>query len=87
MIICDGRGDGGDHCCYIEGKVCEFLDTSNPLGPRCGKWDTMGDPEWQNAPVGLWFAKRYPGFTCIDWPQNITEVMEAGVGTCCWSVA
>ena len=22
---CNGRGSAGDHCCYINGEVCEFL--------------------------------------------------------------
>jgi hypothetical protein len=83
-VVCTGTGSTGDHCCYIGGEVCEFLDRSDPRRPLCGVWDTMGDETWQNAPVGQWFARKYPGYTCIDWPQNIPEVMARGRGLCCW---
>lgn len=89
MTRCNGRGAGGDHCCYIDGKTCEFLSHSDPRRPLCSKWDTMGDAEWQNAPVGIWFANTHPGYTCHDWPQNIPEVMDAEPDhgpffACCW---
>ncbi len=85
---CTGRGADGDHCCYIAGKVCEFLEIDGDL-PRCSIWTGMDTPQWKNAPVGQWFAEFHPGFTCHDWPQNIPEVMaKADVtgpfGLCCW---
>lgn len=83
MTTCTGRGDSGGHCCWIGGEVCQFLDQSGDI-PRCGIWDELGGPEWQNAPVGRMFAERWPGYTCIDWPQNIPEVMELGIGLCCY---
>lgn len=88
MAICTGRGDtDGGHCCWIAGEVCQFLFTDRGGTPRCGVWDEMGGPAWQNAPVGRWYADAYPGFTCIDWPQNIPEVMAGGIGLCCWQGA
>jgi len=82
MIICNGRGDGkGGHCCWINGEVCEFLFTDRGGTPRCGVWDEMGTVKWREAPVGVWFAERYPGYDCQDWPQNIPEAPN----TCCWS--
>ena len=84
-MICNGQGSNGDHCCYIAGQVCQFLDTSGEI-PRCSVWGNW-DLRWRNAPVGQWFAETYPGYTCADWPQNIPEVMEREAGpfyTCCW---
>ena len=88
MTTCNGQGANGDHCCYIEGKVCQFLDESGPI-PRCSIWNEMPSPEWDAAPVGQFFARNHPGFTCRDWPQNIPEVMEAAKTAgpffaCCW---
>lgn len=80
MVTCTGDGANGDHCCYIEGAVCEFLNQDTI---RCTVWDQMPFPEWETAPVGRFFARLYPGFTCRDWPQNIPEAM-AGTGRCCW---
>lgn len=80
MAICTGTGSGGDHCCYILGDVCEFLDTRGEV-PRCGVWDHMDLPEWHQAPVGRWFAETYPGFNCKDWPQRIPAVTGK---LCCW---
>lgn len=82
-MICNGRGDGGDHCCYIEGKVCFFLESVDGT-PRCSIWDQMDTPRWRRSKVGKWMGERYPGYTCRDWPQNIPEVMDAGIGLCCW---
>ncbi len=93
-ILCNGRGGDGGHCCWIDGKVCEFLFTDRGGTPRCSIFDQFsGDShpsqEWLDAPVGQWFAETYPGYHCGDWPQNIPEVMaKADVtgpfGLCCW---
>lgn len=82
--VCTGQGDrDGGHCCWIAGKVCQFLDETGEI-PRCSIWDRLGDQEWQNAPIGQLFARAWPGYTCIDWPQNIPEVMASPVGNCCY---
>ena len=90
---CNGRGSAGDHCCYINGEVCEFLSADNEGTPRCSlfqKWGSLyDDPVWRNAPAGRYFAEHYPGFECGDWPQNIPGVMarEPDAGpfyACCW---
>ena len=85
MTVCNGAGDRGGHCCTIAGQTCQFLTAE----VRCGKWDTMGDREWTEAPVGQWFASVHPGYTCHDWPQNIPYVMEQAETAgpffaCCW---
>ena len=97
MIICNGRGDNGGHCCVINGEVCGFLFTDRGGTPRCSLFDEWGrladNPEWVAAPVGRWFAEQHPGYDCGDWPQNIPEVMaevESGrvnpTAVCCWKV-
>ena len=89
-VTCNGRGQGdGGHCCYIAGEVCQFLFTDRGGTPRCGVWDEMDTDGWQAAPVGVWFAENYPGYTCKDWPQNIPEVMAQAETAgpfyvCCW---
>jgi hypothetical protein len=89
-VVCNGRGDQGGHCCWIDGVVCQFLFTDRGGTPRCGIWDEMSDStEWAAAPVGLMFARKYPGMTCHDWPQNIPELMErepemGPFALCCW---
>ena len=83
-VVCTGAGDNGGHCCWIKGQVCEFLTEVDGI-PRCSIWDNMKGSSWKSSPVGLWFRENYPGKTCRDWPQNIPEVMERGVGLCCWS--
>lgn len=85
--VCTGRGDKGDHCCVIEGQVCEFLFTDRGGTPRCSVWDEMDTDKWRESPVGKWMTERYPGFNCRDWPQNIPEVMTTHRNLCCWSAA
>ena len=78
---CTG-GVNGNHCCWIAGELCQYLDTDTI---RCTIYDTAPDVEgYAESPVGRSFAERFPGFTCRDWPQNIPEVMAKGVGLCCW---
>ena len=89
-VVCNGRGDNGGHCCWIAGKVCEFLIEEDGV-PRCSLWSVQmrKSSKWRDAPVGLWFKKTYPGYDCKDWPQNIPEAMERGAkvgpyALCCW---
>ena len=84
-ISCNGKGDNGDHCCYINGQICEFLFINRGGVPRCKIWDQMNSDIWRNAPVGVWMTERYPGYTCHDWPQNIPEVMANARNLCCWN--
>lgn len=79
MSACNGQGANGDHCCWIDGQVCEFLFTDRGGTPRCSlfkEWGNLADnPEWVAAPVGRFFARLYPGFDCGDWPQHIPDLM------------
>ena len=85
MAKCDGGLKRGDHCCWINGEECEFLLFEDGMA-RCALWseDMKGLKSWQLAPVGRWFAETHPGFDCKDWPQNIPDEMEKGIGLCCW---
>ena len=52
MSICNGIGPHGDHCCYLEGKVCQHLiqlDGMNRCGLRVelGSWGKVHtDPRY-----------------------------------------
>jgi len=89
MTKCTGKGVGGDHCCYIAGRVCVFYDNGCSLLVELGTWEKVHtDIRWKSAPVAQYFADHYPGFGCGDWPQNIPEVMSKQLGAfhlCCWS--
>jgi hypothetical protein len=85
VAICNGRGDtDGGHCCWINGKVCEFLVEEDGT-PRCSIWkvNMKKSFRWRDAPVGRMFAVRFPGYDCKDWPQNIPNPETLG-GLCCW---
>lgn len=92
MPIC--HGNGSDHCCWINGKVCPHLEENTVPGRRwaCGllrvhgDWETVYQtPEYQATDAATWFASSHPGYGCGDWPQNIPPVIQGGVGLCCWS--
>ena len=89
MPICNGRGGlNGDHCCYIDGEVCEFLDLSGPI-PRCKIWDRMDSDEYRQSKAGKWMERygvdenQIALFTCQDWPQNIPN-LPVTTARCCW---
>lgn len=71
----------------MNGELCGFLTVIGGV-PRCPLF-TLGPaimelPAWRSSPVGRYFAERHPGYSCLDWPQNIPGVLESGVGLCCW---
>lgn len=86
MTVCNGQGDRGGHCCWHDGEVCSLLDTSGPV-PRCSVWGRWDSEPYLSSDAAAFYEGRWPGrgYTCADWPQNIPEVMERGVGLCCWS--
>lgn len=88
------NGNNGDHCCWVDGNVCEKLDLSDPLVPRCslltelGSWDAVHESEeWKALPVAEWFGEMCPGFGCGDWPEKIPDVMDQPTGKCCWQMS
>ena len=80
-MTCTGRGDkDGGHCCYVFGKVCEFLVDNKTAGPerfRCGLMLELGD--WAKAHTDPRYAplavhwKGQP--LCGDWQPQ--------AGVCC----
>ena len=69
---CTGNGWDGDHCCYLGGKVCEYLVVDDNAERRfsCGllvkygNWKAMNaSPEYQ--PIGqFWESKLNPFNYC-----------------------
>ena len=62
-----------DHCCYLKGKVCQFLEENTEPGFRwscglrreLGSWDAvLADPRYQ--PIKEHFAPN--GYDCKTWP-------------------
>lgn len=77
-----------DHCCYVEGRECEFL-TFVESRPRCSLYEHWGAllslDVWLESPIGRFFARRFPGFDCGDFPQNMPpELLPEGTWLCCF---
>ena len=79
---CTGRGDAdGGHCCWVAGKVCEFL-IENHEGRRfaCGLMVELGD--WQLVHIDGRYAPIAETFAveglCGDW--------QPPAGQCCREV-
>lgn len=82
MIVCNGEGWNGDHCCYVRGEVCPYL-VENRAGRRyaCGllikygSWDKVNaSPEYQ------WVGERWTEEPTI-LPWNYCEVFSPAF--CC----
>ena len=83
---CTGRGDHDNHCCYLHGKVCDFLETNNVPGRNyvcglrreLGSWDAVNaDSRYQ--PIGEHWAKW-------NHPFNYCETWQPADGVCCRKV-
>ena len=71
---CLGRNND-DHCCYVAGKVCEFLEENTEpnfrwscgLRRELGTWQKVtNDPRYLDGP-GAHFSTK--GMSCGDWPD------------------
>jgi hypothetical protein len=92
MPVC--HGNGADHCCYIGGRVCPFLEEGTVPGRRwaCGlyrelrSWDAVhADPRYLASDAARMMAERWPGYGCGDWPQKMPDVMgNPAMGRCCY---
>jgi hypothetical protein len=88
LVVCDGQGDQGSHCCTINGVTCPLLFTDRGGTPRCSVWGKWDSSEYLESDAAAWFDERYPGFNCSDWPQRIPALDgKSGPGMCCWSEA
>lgn len=79
---CLGR-NAADHCCYVEGRVCEFLEENSEPGFRwscglrreSGSWDAvLADPRY--APIQAAFAPY--GYDCATFPIKPCKTCGAG---------
>jgi hypothetical protein len=89
-VECHGNLD--DHCCYIRGEVCLYLEEGTVEGRRwscglfreLGSWDAVHrDARYKGSAIAAWFTQNFPGYGCGDWPQNL-EPLTFGVGRCCY---
>jgi len=64
-----------EHCCWVDGKVCKFLEENTEPGYRwscglrreLGSWDAViTDSRYVNEILPLHRAK---GMNCRDWPK------------------
>ena len=78
---CLGR-NSSDHCCWIKGKICPFLEENTQPGYRwtcglrreLGDWDlVLQDPRYveEVQPFWNWWKER-TGLesSCRDWPGD-----------------
>jgi len=76
--VCDGLGTlagaGSDHCCYVNGQTCPFLQVDGPSGRRfacglyveLGDWDAVhADPRYVASVKPHWDAAGVVG--CGPW--------------------
>jgi hypothetical protein len=90
-MTCHGNGD--DHCCWISGEVCRYLEENTAPGRRwaCGLLRRAGS--WPAVYQSVAYRSnvrprlRAAGVTvdCGDWPQAVLPTLMAnGNGTCCF---
>lgn len=73
-MICHGNAE--DHCCWFQGRVCEFLEENTVPGRRwacglfreLGSWDAVhADPRYEPVKVRMSTLSFAPAL-CGDWP-------------------
>jgi hypothetical protein len=68
-------GNGKDHCCYLQGKPCRYVEENTVPGRRwaCGLRRRLGD--WDAVLISSEYQanvapKLAPyGYNCRDWPD------------------
>lgn len=74
MSVCHGNGE--DHCCYVAGEVCPFLEENTVPGRRwacglfreLGNWDAVhADPRYLEHVQPAWDQIGIEGYSCGDW--------------------
>jgi hypothetical protein len=90
MSICDGTGNDGSHCCYIDGETCPFVaeniapdrQWACSLRVEHGNWaDVHTDPRYLAVVKPVWESKGM--MDCGDWRGPL----RTGVGNlqCCFA--
>ena len=84
-MSCLGR-NFDDHCCYLAGKVCDFLEENTEPGFRwscglrreLGDWDkVLADPRYK--PIGEFFIEVI-GVDCKDFGSSKHPCTHCGGG-------
>ena len=86
------HGNGSDHCCWINGKVCDYLEENTVEGRRwaCGLFTRYGNwPEVHQSRLYLTDVKpllaALGDFDCGDWPQDVLDLNNLqGAAVCCY---
>jgi hypothetical protein len=70
-------GNGEEHCCWIAGEQCAFLEEGTVSGRRwacglrreLGSWEAVhGDARYVEAVQPFWDSRPDLGPGCGDWP-------------------
>lgn len=82
-LLCSGRGTAdGDHCCYVRGEVCRYLEVNKGPGREfvcslrrdLGSWAAVhADPGYQEHVQSVWDEVGIS--SCGEW--------QPGPGQCC----
>ncbi len=84
MSICTGNHE--EHCCWINGKVCSYLEENTVPGRRwacgllvrLGSWEAVTkSPEWQRDVKPL--CDRLGLDSCEDFPRKDKICLACGV--------
>jgi len=83
-VKCLGR-NLDDHCCWLKGKVCEFLEENSQEGFRwtCGLRRELGD--WDKVLEDERYKENVApilepiGINCRDWPTKHCKQCGAGL--------
>jgi len=81
-MVC--TGNGADHCCWWEGKVCVFLEENTMADRRwvcglrreLGSWDKVHVDARYLKSVRPFWGKHNPTLNCGTWGP--------GTGQCCF---
>ena len=88
------HGNGKAHCCWIEGKVCEYLGENIvpsrrwacKLYVKHGTWPKVHESaEHRHLREVKWKGTALEGLLCGDWPQNLAGFKDGSKGSCCFS--
>jgi len=81
MTVCDGNGK--DHCCYIDGNVCRYMETdiggrkySCRLRRELGSWAAVHNHDGYKRHVKPVLDRD--GVGCGDWPPKGRRCAECG---------
>lgn len=83
-------GDTADHCCYLNGERCHFLEEGTVPGRRwaCGLYRELGswqkvhiDPRYLQTVKPGWAGTGIENYECGQWPPpGVTCPVCGGVG-------